>query len=156
MSAREEPALLVADIFDRAAARGREERVAYAGLVTPVEAFALQQAGAAAIVDVRTRPEWESVGRVRDSILVEWRRYGDTSPNPAFLAQLAGHFDRDATLLFLCRSAVRSHHAAVAAAAGGYHRAFNVLEGFEGDRDERGQRGHVGGWRKAGLPWIQD
>ena len=156
MSAREDPAVVVADILERAAERGRAERMPYAGLVTPVEAFALQQAGAAAIVDVRTRPEWEYVGRVRDSTLVEWRRYGDSSPNPAFLAQLAGHFDRDATLLFLCRSAVRSHHAAATAAAAGFSRAFNVLEGFEGDGDERRQRGHLGGWRKAGLPWLQD
>ena len=156
MSAREDPAELVADILDRAAARGRAEGVPYAGLVTPAEAWALQQANAAAIVDVRTRPEWEYVGRVRDSVLVEWRRYGESTANPAFLAQLAGHFDRDATILFLCRSGVRSHHAAATAAASGYRHAFNVLEGFEGDSDERRQRGHVGGWRKAGLPWIQD
>jgi rhodanese-related sulfurtransferase len=156
MSAREDPSVIVADILERAAERGRMERTPYAGLVTPAEAWALQQARAAVIVDVRTRPEWEYVGRVRDSILVEWRRYGESSPNPAFLAQLAGHFDRDATLLFLCRSAVRSHHAATKAAAAGFHRAFNVLEGFEGDADELRQRGRLGGWRKAGLPWIQD
>ena len=156
MSAREDPAELVADILDRAAARGRAEGVAYAGLVTPAEAWALQQARAAAIVDVRTRPEWEYVGRVRDSVLVEWRRYGESVPNGSFLAQLGGHFDREATLLFLCRSAVRSHHAAACAAAAGYRHAFNVLEGFEGDSDEHRQRGHVGGWRSAGLPWIQD
>ena len=156
MSAREDPAVIVADILDRAAVRGTAERVPFAGLVTPGEAWALQQAGAATIVDVRTRPEWEYVGRVRDSVLVEWRRYGESTPNAAFLAQLAGHFDRDATLLFLCRSAVRSHHAAATAAAAGFRHAFNVLEGFEGDGDERRQRGHLGGWRKAGLPWIQD
>jgi rhodanese-related sulfurtransferase len=156
VSARENPAEVVADILDKAAERGRAERIPYAGLVTPSEAWALQQAGAAVIVDVRTRPEWEYVGRVREATLVEWRRYGETSPNPQFLAQLGGHFDRDATLLFICRSAVRSHHAAVTAAAAGFRRAFNVLEGFEGDSDERRQRGHVGGWRKAGLPWIQD
>ena len=63
---------------------------------------------------------------------------------------------RDTTLLFLCRSAVRSHHAAASAATAGFSHAFNVLEGFEGDGDDRRQRGHLGGWRKAGLPWIQD
>jgi hypothetical protein len=30
-----------------------------------------------------------------------------------------------------------------------------VLEGFEGDRDARGRRNTVGGWRLAGLPWEQ-
>jgi hypothetical protein len=37
----------------------------------------------------------------------------------------------------------------------GYARAFNVLEGFEGDKDAAGHRGTVGGWKVAGLPWIQ-
>ena len=63
--------------------------------------------------------------------------------------------DVDAPVLFLCRSGQRSDQAARAARAAGYSRAFNVLEGFEGDKDASGQRGHLGGWRKAGLPWIQ-
>jgi hypothetical protein len=33
--------------------------------------------------------------------------------------------------------------------------AFNVLEGFEGPKDGEGHRGTLGGWRKAGLPWVQ-
>jgi hypothetical protein len=49
----------------------------------------------------------------------------------------------------------RSDGAARVAAAAGYSKAFNVLEGFEGDKDARGQRGELGGWRKAGLPWVQ-
>jgi rhodanese-related sulfurtransferase len=153
---REEPAEVVAEILDRAAGRGRERALAYAGLVTPHEAWVLHAAGAARLVDVRTRPEWEFVGRVPDSTLVEWRRYGAPTPNAGFLAELAALFGRDETILFLCRSAVRSHHAAALAASAGFGRAFNVLEGFEGDPDERRQRGHRGGWRKAGLPWIQD
>ena len=72
------------------------------------------------------------------------------------LAQLqAAVPDRNAPLLFLCRSGQRSDGAARVAAAAGYSKAFNVLEGFEGARDERGQRGSLGGWRKAGLPWVQ-
>jgi hypothetical protein len=31
-----------------------------------------------------------------------------------------------------------------------------VLEGFEGQRNHAQQRGAVDGWRKHGLPWIQD
>ena len=156
MSGREETAEIVAEILDRAGERGRAASIPYAGLVTPVEAWQLHQAGAAAVIDVRTRPEWEFVGRVPDSSLIEWRRYGEVAPNPAFIDELASRFARDATLLFLCRSAVRSHHAAALAASAGFRHAFNVLEGFEGDADRRQQRGHVGGWRKHGLPWIQD
>ena len=156
MSGRDNAAEAVAEILDRAAERGRIDRAPYAGLVTPAEAWRLHQAGAAAIVDVRTRPEWELVGRVPESALVEWRRYGESSPDPQFVETLATRFTRSDTLLFLCRSAVRSHYAATAAAAAGFAHAFNVLEGFEGDFDHRRQRGHLGGWRAAGLPWIQD
>ena len=35
------------------------------------------------------------------------------------------------------------------------HLAFNVLEGFEGDKDADGHRATVGGWKVAGLPWVQ-
>jgi rhodanese-related sulfurtransferase len=60
-----------------------------------------------------------------------------------------------APVLFLCRSGQRSDSAARAATAAGYTRAFNVLEGFEGNKDTDGHRGNLGGWRKAGLPWVQ-
>ena len=56
---------------------------------------------------------------------------------------------------FLCRSGVRSQHAAVLATANGFAAAFNILEGFEGDKNAQGQRA-VNGWRVAGLPWRQD
>lgn len=34
--------------------------------------------------------------------------------------------------------------------------AYNILQGFEGDADAQAQRGHVGGWRLHGLPWLQN
>jgi rhodanese-related sulfurtransferase len=106
-------------------------------------------------VDVRTRPEWELVGHVPGAALVEWQRYPDGTRNERFLDELADVADPDDTVLFLCRSGHRSHHAAAAAAAAGFGRAYNILEGFEGDRDPSGQRGTLGGWRKRGLPWVQ-
>jgi rhodanese-related sulfurtransferase len=63
--------------------------------------------------------------------------------------------DREALVLFLCRSGVRSDNAARVAASAGYSNCYNVLEGFEGDRDANSQRGHIGGWKHAGLPWQQ-
>ena len=57
--------------------------------------------------------------------------------------------------MFICRSGARSHEAALAAQSAGYGSVFNVLEGFEGDRDASGHRNTVGGWRAAGLPWTQ-
>ena len=58
-------------------------------------------------------------------------------------------------LLFLCRSGVRSVGAAQRATELGLEGCYNVLEGFEGDLDGAQQRGHRGGWRFRGLPWIQ-
>lgn len=143
------------EIFERAAARARELGLAYAGSVTPAEAHRLAQGGAASIVDVRTRAEWEYVGRIEGSRLVEWRAFGASTPNPDFVAGVAALHAPDEAVLLLCRSGVRSHHAAEALAIAGFRRAYNILEGFEGDRDARGHRSTVGGWRFAGLPWTQ-
>lgn len=142
------------EIRRRAAERGRQLGLAYAGALTPAEAFALMQSGAK-LVDVRTQPELQYVGYVPGSVLVEWQTYPGNALNPEFLAQLSGAATPGDTLLFLCRSGVRSHYAAAAAAQAGYADSYNVLEGFEGDKDAEQHRNTVGGWRKAGLPWVQ-
>ena len=142
------------EIRRRAAERGRQLGLAYAGALTPAEAFALMQSGAK-LVDVRTKPELQYVGYVPGSVLVEWQIYPGNALNPEFLAQLSGIATPGDTLLFLCRSGVRSHYAAAAAAQAGYADSYNVLEGFEGDKDPEQHRNTVGGWRKAGLPWVQ-
>jgi rhodanese-related sulfurtransferase len=85
---------------------------------------------------------------------VQWSLYPGGAPNPEFLAQLEQHADRDQVLLFLCRSGVRSRYAAKLATENGYKQCFDVLEGFEGDKDSNGHRKSVGGWCKAGLPWL--
>lgn len=142
-----------------AAARKRadEEGLPYFGAVTPSEAYTLLTADPAAVlIDVRTRPEWDYVGRVPGSTLVEWNTYPAGTRNPSFLEELrAVAADREVPVLFICRSGQRSDAAARAAAAAGYAKAFNVLEGFEGAKDAQGHRGTLGGWRKARLPWIQ-
>jgi rhodanese-related sulfurtransferase len=143
------------EIFSSAAARAREAQLPYAGAVTPVEAHRLLVLGAAAIVDVRTQPEWEFVGRIEGARLVEWRAWGATQPHPDFVANVASHYPAEQPLLLLCRSGVRSHHAAEALARAGFGHSYNILQGFEGDRDAQGRRSTLGGWRFAGLPWTQ-
>ncbi|HET9735539.1 MAG TPA: rhodanese-like domain-containing protein, partial [Burkholderiales bacterium] len=134
-----------------AAERARLSNLPYAGALMPTEAYALLQAGAK-LVDVRTRPELLYVGAVPGSIPVEWQTYPGNSRNPDFLAQLAQAAAPGDTLMFLCRSGVRSHYAAAAATQAGWGDCYNVLEGFEGDKDAGQHRNTVGGWRKAGLP----
>ena len=142
-------------ILERERQRGRELGLPYAGAVTPQEAWALHRAGAAQFVDVRTAPEYEFVGHVPDTPLVEWRRYGEGQPNAQFLEQLASVAAPDRPVMFLCRSAARSHNAAAVATRAGYDVALNILEGFEGDHDAQGHRNTRSGWRFHGLPWVQ-
>jgi rhodanese-related sulfurtransferase len=144
----------IAAIKKAAAERARLSNLPYAGALVPTEAYALLQAGAK-LVDVRTRPELLYVGAVPGSIPVEWQTYPGNARNPDFLAQLAQTVAPGDTLMFLCRSGVRSHFAAAAATEAGWSECYNVLEGFEGNKDAAQHRSTVGGWRKAGLPWVQ-
>jgi len=143
-------------ILKAASERARAMGLPYAGAVTPAEAHALlQQDPAARLIDVRSRAELDFVGRVPGSVEIEWKTYPGMAPNPDFLRQLAAKVPQDAIALFICRSGGRSHETARAASQAGYTRAYNVLEGFEGDRDAGGHRNTIGGWRAAGLPWTQ-
>lgn len=143
------------EILERARQRGEQKGLAYFGEVTPAEAWELAKRGDARIVDVRTAAEWQYVGHIPQSQLIEWRSFGADKPNPNFASELAAQVPKSDVVLLLCRSAQRSHAAAAVAAAAGYSRVLNILEGFEGDLDTDGQRGRVSGWRKAGLPWVQ-
>lgn len=142
------------EIFTAAAATGKALDLPYAGALPPPAAYALTQANAACIVDVRTAAELAYVGRVAEAHAVEWQVFPDMSLNSNFLPQLQQLVSPDTPLLFLCRSGVRSHHAAAAAASAGY-RAYNILEGFEGELDAHKHRNRINGWRAHGLPWMQ-
>ncbi|MES2770968.1 MAG: rhodanese-like domain-containing protein [Pseudomonadota bacterium] len=149
------------ELRQRAAARASSLNLPYAGALSPAEAYAFWQATSEArLVDVRTRAEWDWVGRIQNALEIEWLRYPSNERNPDFLAQLQAQVDPSAPVLFLCRSGARSHQAALLAQAAGYQQCFNVLEGFEGDKDNSaegsglGQRGKLNGWRHAGLPWY--
>jgi rhodanese-related sulfurtransferase len=147
----------VEDILARAQQRAKQMSLPYAGALLPTEAQALlEKAPGAKLVDVRTQPEWEYVGHVPESVLIEWNTYPAGERNAQFLSELGAQVPKtDAPVMFLCRSGARSHQAAAAAARAGYPNALNILEGFEGDKDANGHRNSVGGWRFAGLPWIQ-
>ncbi len=142
------------DLLQLARQRGRELGLPYAGALTPQEAYAVWQlAPGAKLVDVRTRAEWDWVGRIPGAVEIEWMSYPENRPNSHFLAQLKQQVDREALLMFICRSGARSHHAAALVSETVQRECYNVLEGFEGALDANDQRGHVGGWRHAGLPW---
>ncbi|AUL99216.1 MAG TPA: rhodanese-like domain-containing protein [Pseudothauera hydrothermalis] len=146
----------LSDLLSLAAQRAQQLKLPYQGALTPQEAWQVwQHAPGAKLVDVRTRAEWEWVGRVPGAVEIEWQSWPGAQPNPNFIAQLRQQVDPEALVMFLCRSGARSDAAARAASGAGYANCYNILEGFEGDRDANGQRNRIGGWRHAGLPWFQ-
>ena len=144
----------LSDLLDLARTRAAEFGLPYAGAVTPQEAYDIWKlAPGTQLVDVRTRAEWDWVGRIPGAEEIEWMSYPTNQPNSHFLAQLKHQVDPEALVMFICRSGVRSDKAASLAREAGYSAAYNVLEGFEGDKDANGHRGKTGGWRHSGLPW---
>ena len=142
------------EIRRKAAERGRQMNLPYAGALLPAEAHALMQSGAK-LVDVRTRAELDWVGRVPGAVPIEWSSYPGGMHNANFLQQLDAAAGKNEPVMFLCRSGNRSHYAAAVATEAGWSDCYNILEGFEGDRDPRQHRSSVNGWKLAGLPWVQ-
>ena len=140
------------DIFQIAAQRAAAKGLPYAGELTPQEAFAALQQGAAVLVDVRSRAELELVGRVPNANHIEWAFYPGMVANADFASQLQAQVDKSQAIVFMCRTGGRSHNAAVVAEGLGYT-AYNMLEGFEGEANAQKQRTLINGWKHAGLPW---
>lgn len=143
-------------ILQAAQQRAKEMNLPYEGAMYPVEAYnILQSAPGSKLVDVRSRAELDLVGRVANSVNIEWASYPGMKLNPYFIAQLEQQVDKESLILFICRSGGRSHHAAIAATNAGFADCYNILEGFEGNLSDNKHRNSIGGWRMAGLPWEQ-
>ena len=127
----------------------------YAGDVPLAVAQQWWQSGYATLVDVRTQAERDWVGYIPGTSLIPWKLYPGMAVNPRFGDMLKSEIPAEKPVMFLCRSGVRSIDAARHATTLGYRKAYNILEGFEGDPDASKQRGHLNGWRHAGLPWAQ-
>jgi rhodanese-related sulfurtransferase len=142
-------------ILSQAHMRAEQTGLPYAGAVTPTEAYALiSQDADAVLVDVRSRAELELVGRVPVATHVEWAFYPGMVANTEFAAQLLAQVDKSRTVVFMCRTGGRSHNAALLAQQLGYSKAYNMVEGFEGEANELKQRTLINGWKHAGLPWT--
>ncbi len=150
------PEALILKIIASARAAGHALRLPYAGRVTPLEAWQLFSSGAAQIVDVRTNEERKFVGHVPGTLHVSWQTGTSLNKNPRFVRETEAKVRKDAVVLLLCRSGKRSHDAATALSAAGFVDVYNIAEGFEGDLNDKTQRGELGGWRHWSLPWIQD
>jgi rhodanese-related sulfurtransferase len=124
----------------------------------PKETWALlQQQPDALFVDVRMEIESQYVGRPPGVINIPWYEYPVLKPDPQgfVLAVEKLAASKDQTVVLICRSGVRTVDAGIALEKAGFTNVVNVLEGFEGELDDNGQRSTEGGWRFEGLPWTQ-
>ena len=146
----------ITSILQAAQQRAKDLNLPDEGTLFPDEAHELlQSAPGAKLVDVRSRAELDWVGRIPDAVEIEWATYPGMSLNPNFLAALGQQVDKESLVLFICRTGVRSNAAAAAATGAGFLDCYNVLEGFQGEKDTEGHRNTTGGWCAAGLPWVQ-
>lgn len=141
--------------------------VGYAGDMLSVDAYALlARETTATLIDVRTQPEWTYVGVPdlsslgRTPVFFEWQSFPSMHVDERFAAGVsvaleAASVKRGTPLVFICRSGVRSRHAAIAMTSAGWAPCFNVSDGFEGPLDPVCHRNVLSGWRAAGLPWAQ-
>ena len=114
----------------------------YKGDIPPSEAHErLKTNPSAVLIDVRTQPEWAFVGvpAVERLVRLSWQVYPQMQVNADFVAEVekAG-IAKDSEILCICRSGARSASAARHFTKAGYSNAWNVAEGFEGDKDGEG------------------
>ena len=144
----------ITQILQSARQRAEQNHLPYSGALTPQEAYeVLQKTPHAKLVDVRTTAELELVGKIPGATHIEWAFYPGMVANPDFAAHLEMQVDKEALVIFICRTGGRSHNAAATAAKLGFTEAYNMLEGFEGEANELKQRTLINGWKHAGLPW---
>lgn len=135
----------------------------YGGDVTPSQAWLqLQEHPDATLIDVRTQPEWVFSGLPNLNPIskrvhtISWKLYPTMEVNTRFVEAVAEVVaEKNTPIYFLCKTGGRSMDAAIAMTQAGYRRCYNIADGFEGDRNEDGQRGSLSGWKASNLPWEQ-
>jgi rhodanese-related sulfurtransferase len=138
---------------------------------TSKEAFAKWEAepGKVKILDVRTPEELLFVGHPTMAWKVpiavqsyEWDADGGKfpmAPLPDFVSRVKEVAKPDDTLMVLCRSGGRSAIAVNMLANAGFKNAWNVVDGFEGDKVDDPESVFNGrrmrnGWKNSGCPWT--
>ncbi len=141
--------------------------------VTAEEAYEMWKADPdhVKILDVRIPEEYIFVGHpamARNIPLLFVRYAWDVdknqpvvAPNPEFISSAMGAFDPADALLVICRSGGRSALAVNALAKAGLLNAYNITDGFEGDKVDDPESAYHGkrmknGWKNSGSPWTYE
>ena len=122
------------------------------------------------LIDVRTPEEYAFVGHPEKAwnvpvAFVSYERKGgkfdyEAKPNPGFVAQVKEIAKPGDTLLVMCRSGGRGARAVDQLAAAGFTKAYNVVDGVEGDLVDDPKSPNHGkrtknGWKNT-APWVYD
>ena len=145
--------------------------IVYQGDVTPSQAADMVFYDGAFILDVRTPQEWNWVGHpgvnaneegghldgqvlnVSYEVYHEGYSKGDVLiVNPQFVKDVKRLLGKDVLIITMCRSGGRSVSAANVLHYAGFTNVYNMLTGFEGEKDAYGYR-TVNGWKVDGLPY---
>ena len=132
--------------------------------ITPKDAHQfLQDNPQAVLLDVRSSMEFEYIGHPIGAVHVPLMEPPTWQGDPDFIEKVNATIETargtnpvSVPVLALCRSGKRSETAGSLLLAAGYTEVYNILEGFEGDRDEQKHRNTSGGWRFHNLPWEQN
>lgn len=140
--------------------------------VTAAEAYAMWKAAPekVKVIDVRTPEEFAFIGHPEMAVniplaFVTYERKGGKvtygpKVNAEFVAEVKGLAGPGDTLLLTCRSGGRSAMAVNTLAKAGFKKAYNVVDGVEGDKvDDPASVFHgkrmKNGWKNS-APWVYD
>lgn len=133
--------------------------------LTPQEANEMVHSSKHAfLVDIRSSMEFLFVGHPVGAVHVPWVDEPEWDVDPNFTTNirklmLGGAEEIEGRpsvpIILICRSGKRSKVAGDKLIEEGLTNVYHIDEGFEGDRDDKNQRGNLGGWRFRGLPWEQ-
>ena len=140
--------------------------------VTAVQAYEMWKAAPkkVKVIDVRCPEEYAFVGHpemawnVPLAFVTYSRKNGKTEYGPKmnqdFVAELKTIAGPTDTLVLMCRSGGRSAMAINKLAAAGFKNAYNIIDGFEGDKVTDRESVFFGkrmknGWKNS-APWIYD
>src|ERR1035437_10870003 len=91
----------IEEILKTGQQRARKMRLSYAGSLLTTEAFQVWRGvNGAQLADVRTKAEFDWIGRIPGAVEIEFSFYPGNVRNPEFLAQIEGMVDKRAPAAF--------------------------------------------------------
>lgn len=157
---------------DRKTKLPKEKQTVLGLYVTAKEAYEMWQSApdSVKVIDVRVPEEYAFVGHPEMAwnipvAFITYHRKGGkfeyaVKPNPHFIADVKKLAQPTDTLLVTCRSGGRSAIAIKMLAAAGFTKAYNIVDGVEGDKVTDPESVFCGkrmknGWKNS-APWVYD